>query len=150
MGQSLVQNYLHLVFSTRYRKPLIDTTIELRLNNYLAGICDNLECPSIKIGGHLDHIHIACSLSKKIALIDFLEELKKSSSKWIKKQGVKYENFYWQGGYGAFSVSPSEIDQLVLYIQNQHLHHQKTSFQDEYRALLKKYKVEYDERYIWD
>lgn len=150
MGQSLVQNYLHLVFATRYRKPLIDAIIETKLHEYMDGICDNLDSPAIKIGGHFDHIHIACSLSKKIALVDFLEELKKSSSKWLKKQGEKYENFFWQGGYGAFSVSPSQIDQLVLYIQNQHEHHQKMSFQEEYRELLKKYKVEYDERYVWD
>jgi REP element-mobilizing transposase RayT len=150
MGQSLVKNYIHLVFSTKYREPLIDEAIESELYAYLGGICNQLECQPIKIGGFTDHIHILCMLSKKTALMKLVEELKSHSSKWIKTKGENYLNFYWQGGYGAFSVNPAEMDVVVRYIENQKEHHRKKSFQEEYRAFLKKYKVEYDERYVWD
>ena len=89
-------------------------------------------------------------LSKKIALVKLVEEVKGHSSKWIKTKGAGYENFYWQDGYGAFSVNPSEIDKVIDYIARQHEHHSRKGFQDEYRAFLKKYLVEYDERYVWD
>ena len=150
MGQSLVKNYIHLVFSTKYREPLIDEAIESELYAYLGGICNQLECQPIKIGGFTDHIHILCMLSKKTALMKLVEELKSHSSKWIKTKGENYRNFYWQGGYGAFSVNPAEMDVVVRYIENQKQHHRKKIFQEEYRGFLKKYKVEYDERYVWD
>jgi REP element-mobilizing transposase RayT len=89
-------------------------------------------------------------LSKKIALMKLMEELKSHSSKWIKTKGPGYENFYWQDGYGAFSVNPSQVDRVIAYIANQHEHHSKKTFQDEYCTFLKKYKVEYDEKYVWD
>ena len=79
-----------------------------------------------------------------------VEEIKKSSSKWIKTVDEKYKDFYWQDGYGVFSVNPAEIDVVIAYIQNQEVHHTKRSFQDEYRLFLKKYNVEYDEKYVWD
>ena len=150
MGQSLVKNYIHLVLSTKYREPLIDEAIESELYAYLGGICNQLECQPVKIGGFTDHIHILCMLSKKTALMKLVEELKSHSSKWIKTKGEIYLNFYWQGGYGAFSVNPAEMDVVVRYIENQKEHHRKKSFQEEYRAFLKKYEVEYDERYVWD
>ncbi len=150
MGQSMVQNYLHIVFSTKNRATLIDDKIEDDLHAYLGGICNNLACQPIKIGGYTDHIHILCLLSKKIALTKFLEELKSHSSKWIKLRGEEYRNFYWQDGYGAFSINPTEVEAVVNYIANQKEHHSKKTFQDEYRAFLKKYRVEYDERYVWD
>jgi hypothetical protein len=89
-------------------------------------------------------------LSKKIALMKLLEEVKSHSSKWMKTKSDDLKNFYWQDGYGAFSVNPSEVDAVIAYIGNQHEHHTKKSFQEEYRAFLNKYKVEYDERYVWD
>ena len=79
-----------------------------------------------------------------------LEELKSHSSKWIKTKGKEYSNFYWQDGYGAFSVNPYEVDKVIKYIDNQHEHHSKKTFQDEYRAFLKKYQIDYDEKYVWD
>lgn len=79
-----------------------------------------------------------------------VEEIKSHSSKWIKTKGVDYENFYWQNGYGAFSVNPSQVDIVIAYINNQHEHHRKKSYQEEYRTILKKYKVDYDEKYVWD
>ena len=150
MGQSLVKNYIHLVFSTKNRVPLINQGVESFLHPYLGGICNKLKCPVIKIGGYTDHVHILCLLSKKIALVKLLEDLKTHSSKWIKTQKDGLENFYWQDGYGAFSVNPSEVDTVIQYISNQHAHHAKRTFQEEYRAFLKKYKIEYDEKYVWD
>ena len=89
-------------------------------------------------------------LSKKIALMNLLEVLKSHSSKWIKTKNESLSNFYWQDGYGAFSVNPSQVDIVMAYIENQREHHRKKTFQEEYRAFLKKYKIDYDERYVWD
>ena len=150
MPQSIAYNYLHITFSTKYREPLIDEAIEEELFKYIGGICKNLECNPIKVGGYRDHIHILCVLSRKIALMNLLEEIKSHSSKWIKTKGDQYKNFYWQRGYGSFSVNPAEIDVVVRYIENQAEHHKKKTFQDEYIAFLKKYNAEYDERYLWD
>jgi REP element-mobilizing transposase RayT len=150
MSQSLVKNYIHIVFSTKYRQPLIHPPIEAELHSYLGGECNRLECQSIKVGGFTDHIHVLCMLSKKIALMKLVEEIKSHSSKWIKTKGDDYSNFYWQDGYGAFSVNPAQVDAVIQYIANQHEHHSKKTFQDEYRAILKKYGMEYDERYVWD
>ena len=150
MGQSLVKNYIHIVFSTKYRQPLIHQTEEHELYSYLGGICNKLGCQVIKVGGYTDHIHILCMLSKKITLMKLLEELKSHSSKWIKTKGEAYTNFYWQDGYGAFSVNPGEVEIVINYITNQKEHHSKKTFQDEYKVFLKKYDVAYDERYVWD
>lgn len=150
MGQSLVKNYIHIIFSTKLRVPLILESIENELYSYIGGICKQLECYPVKIGGYIDHIHILCLLSKKIPLMKLLEEIKAHSSKWIKTKDDTLKKFYWQNGYGAFSVNPYKIDKVVEYIENQKEHHRKKTFQDEYRAFLKKYKVEFDERYIWD
>mgnify|MGYP000985830904 CR=1 FL=1 len=150
MGQSLNKIYVHLVFSTKYREPLITDLIKDELFSYLGGICKNLECNPIQVGGHKDHVHILCLLSKKIALMDWLEKVKSNSSKWMKTKGAEFENFYWQNGYGAFSVNPTEIETVKNYILHQEEHHEKKTFQQEFLAFLKKYDVEYDERYVWD
>lgn len=150
MGQSLVKNYVHITFSTKNRVPLISEEIEKELYSYISGICKNLECYPIKVGGFYDHVHILTSLSKKIALMVLLEKVKANSSKWIKTKSDSLKKFYWQNGYGAFSVNPYEIDKVILYIENQKEHHRKKTFQNEYRGFLKKYNVEYDEKYIWD
>jgi len=150
MSQSLVKNYLHIVFSTKRRQKLIDESMEGELYAYLGGICKRLACQPVIIGGHCDHVHILCLLSKNLMLAKLLEEVKSHSSKWVKTKGGLYKNFYWQDGYGAFSVNPSEVDAVIDYISKQKEHHVKRSFQDEYRAFLKKYRVEYDERYVWD
>ena len=150
MPQSLVKNYIHIVFSTKYRKPLMDKPIQKKLHAYLAGICAQLECYPIEVGGVEDHIHILCSLSKKVRLFELVKEVKQNSSKWVKTQGLQYQNFYWQIGYGAFSVNPAQVDIVERYIQNQEEHHRKKSFKGELREFLDKYDVEYDERYVWD
>jgi len=150
MAQSLVKNYIHIVFSTKHRYPFIDETIENELFNYLGGVCKNLECQPITVGGHADHVHILCLLSRKITLAKLLEEIKSHSSKWIKTKGENYRNFYWQDGYGAFSVNPREIDIVVKYISTQREHHSKKTFQREFMKFLEEYKVEFDERYLWE
>ena len=150
MGQSLVKNYVHIVFSTLHRLPIIYPPYNLELYSYLGGVCNRLESPVMKIGGYYDHVHILCMLSKKIALMDLLEEIKSHSSKWMKTKDMSLQNFYWQNGYGAFSVNPAEVGRVITYIDRQNDHHRQKTFQQEYRTYLKKYKVEYEERYVWD
>ena len=125
MPQSLSKVYTHIIFSTKHRKNLIDDKIDHDLYNYIGGICKELECNPIQVGGHKNHIHLLCLLSRKIALMTLVQEVKQSSSKWIKTINERYSNFYWQEGYGVFSVSPINVSKVIAYIQNQHRHHQK-------------------------
>ena len=150
MSQSLSKICVHIIFSTKYRQPIIDEKIEEELWNYLGGVCNELECVSIKVGGYVDHVHILCVLSKKITAMKLLQEVKRSSSLWIKTKGKEYEDFYWQDGYAIFSVNPYELDVVIRYIAHQKAHHENKDFKRELRSFLKKYNVEYDEKYIWD
>jgi len=151
MPQSLVQIYVHLVFSTKHCQPFLrDPAVRERTHAYLVGICKNQESPSLRIGGVEDHVHILCRLSKTLDVSALVRELKRDSSKWIKTQDPQFSDFQWQEGYGAFSASPAHVDALVEYIANQTEHHLKESFQDEFRRLCKKYGIEIDERYVWD
>jgi len=150
MAQLLVKNYLHIVFSTKYRLPLISGEIEEEVFRYLGGICKNIECFPLAVGGYLDHVHILCNLSKKITLIKLMEEVKSESSKWVKTLSSELEHFYWQRGYAAFSVAPAQIERVNNYILNQKKHHQKTGYPDELRFMLQKNQMDYDERYLWD
>lgn len=149
MGQSLVKNYIHIVFSTKYREPLIHPPLESELHSYIAGICNKLECYSVIVGGHTDHVHILCMLSKKIALMKLVEEVKSHSSKWIKTKDESLKNFYWQDGYGAFSVNPRGIDKVKDYINKQYEHHTGESFQEEYKRFLEEHSAAFDYRYVW-
>jgi len=150
MPQSLSKVYVHLIFSTKHRQSLIDDDIKTSLFEYLGGICRGLECNPVIVGGYHDHVHILCLLSRKITQMKLLEEVKKQSSKWIKTKGEAYSNFYWQDGYGIFSVNPGEMDVVVKYIGNQEEHHRHRIFQEEFRAFLEKYKIDFDERYVWN
>lgn len=150
MPQSLASILVHVVFSTKHRQPLIKPEIEEELFKYMSAICREYESPAIAINGTEDHVHMLISLSRKMALSDLIEEVKKSSSKWIKTKGTAYRKFYWQNGYGAFSIGQSSVEKLKRYIAKQKDHHQKQTFQDEYRAFLELYNIEYDERYVWD
>jgi REP element-mobilizing transposase RayT len=151
MSQSLVQIYLHLVFSTKNRFPFLkDPEFRPRVHAYLAGICRNLDCPSLRTGGVEDHVHILCRFGKGIALKDLLRDLKRDSSIWVKVEEPRLREFHWQVGYGAFSVSPAHVEELIQYIANQDEHHRHETYQDELRRLCKKYGVEIDERYVWD
>jgi putative transposase len=150
MGQSLVQIYTHIVFSTKHRQSLITPLIEHELHRYIGGVCKALECYPVIVGGYCDHLHILCLLSKKVAVVKLVSEIKTSSSKWVKMRGDSFADFYWQDGYGAFSVRSAEVDFLKGYIERQHKHHSECTFQNEYRSLLKNYQIEFDERYVWD
>jgi REP element-mobilizing transposase RayT len=151
MPQSLAQIYLHLVFSTKGRQPfLADHAIREQLHAYLSGACRNLDSSSLEIGGVEDHVHILCRHSRNHSVAELVRDLKRESSKWLKLQASRLRDFQWQGGYGAFSVSPTHIAPLRRYIADQESHHRKESFQDEFRRLLKKYNLDYDERYVWD
>lgn len=115
MAQSLSHVYVHITFSTKDRLPLIDNEIKPRLIEYLGGVCKELDCTPLQVGGTNNHVHILCMLSKKITQKKLLEEVKKSSSKWIKTVAPKYRKFYWQKGYGIFSVNPSEVNIAIEY-----------------------------------
>jgi REP element-mobilizing transposase RayT len=151
MAQSLTQVYLQIVFSTRDRAALLqDVDFRNRTHAYLAGICRNLDCPTIVVGGVADHVHLLCRMSKNLSIADFLRDVKRDSSKWIKGESPLLSDFHWQNGYGAFSISPSHVEAVKRYIANQEEHHKTETFQDEYRRLLRKYGIEFDERYVWD
>lgn len=150
MPQSFVRTPLHIVFSTKHRQPLIKPPHDTALHAYIAGICNSLDCTALKVGGYFDHVHILCLLSKKISIVALLEEVKSSSSKWMKTRDESLKEFYWQAGYGAFAVSPWQVDAVIKYIANQHEHHHKNTFEDEYRAFLQNYKMDYNEDYMWD
>ena len=154
MSQSLSQLYTHIIYSTKHRETfLADKPFAQEVHAYLSGICRNLNSPSILVGGAADHIHILCNLARDITIQDFLRELKRESTKWIKRtktESLYLSKFSWQAGYGAFSISPSHVGPLKRYILNQEEHHKRENFQDELRRFLRKYGVQYDERYIWD
>lgn len=150
MPQSLSQIYLHVVFSTKLRKPWLDPPIRPRLFAYTATVLNNLGCVPTEVGGYSDHLHILCSLSRTMSPAQLVEEIKKPTSKWMKSQGESFQDFYWQSGYGAFSVSRSNLGEVREYIMRQVEHHRTMTFQDEFRKLLDAHGVEFDERYVWD
>jgi REP element-mobilizing transposase RayT len=150
MPQSLAHVLIHTIFSTKNRQPFIDDNIAPELYDYLGGTCHKLGCTPLKVGGYNDHIHILCGLSRTIAIMDLMEEVKKRSSKWIKGKSEQYNGFYWQDGYAVFSVNPTQAPAVIRYIETQREHHSQMSFQDECRGFFRKYKVEWDERYVWD
>jgi len=150
MAQSLSKILLHLVFSTKYRANIIPQEIEKELHAYLAASCRANGSNAFRVGGTANHVHIACTLPRTMTISKLLEEIKTSSSKWMKKQHIECKNFSWQTGYGAFSLGESQLETLIKYIDKQHEHHEKLNFKDEFRNFLQKYKMEYNEKYIWD
>jgi putative transposase len=150
MSQSLVKNLIHLVYSTKERQPWIGRVHSDGLFAYQAGIYKEWESPPPVIGGVQDHVHSLFALSKNHALKKIVEEVKKGSSKWMKIDGPRNLDFHWQAGYGAFSVSQSNLEEVKLYIENQEEHHRKMSFQDELRALFGRHGIKFDERFVWD
>jgi REP element-mobilizing transposase RayT len=150
-GQSLVQIYVHLVFSTKNRAPFLrDLKLRTDLHAYLAGALNDQGSPAIEVGGVEDHVHCLCRLAKTLDVSTLVAELKRESSKWVKEVAPRLSDFYWQNGYGAFSISPSHLDRLIQYIRNQEDHHRKESFQDEFRRLCRIYKSPLNELYVWD
>lgn len=147
MPQSLVKILVHIVFSTKDRRNTIPQNLEPRLYGYIAGIIANNQCRLIICGGTSNHIHLLVSIGRA-DLRELIGHINRDSSKWMKENGVK--EFYWQRGYGAFSIGESQVPDLSRYIAHQKEHHGKLEYQDEFRALCRKYVVEIDERYCWD
>jgi REP element-mobilizing transposase RayT len=150
MPQSLAFVLVHVVFSTKDRAPVLNASVRPALYSYLATVARNAKCECYRVGGIADHVHLAVRLSRTTNVAEIVEQLKSSSSKWLKTQSSDLSRFAWQRGYGAFSVGPADLSALIDYIDTQEMHHQQQSFQDEFRAFLKKYGVEFDERYLWD
>ena len=148
MSQSLANILIHVIWSTKERRPLISDSLRAGLHGYMAGILKKIESPALIINSVSDHVHVLCQLSKNLPAAKLVEEVKKSSSKWMKEEGAS--DFAWQNGYGVFSVSQSNVPDVRKYIEGQPEHHQKRDFKDEFREFCKKYNVPLDERYVWD
>jgi len=150
MPQSLARLYVHLIFSTKHRERLITDAVRDSLHAYMAAVLQNLGCPPVLINSVEDHVHILFELARTVSVSQAVEDVKKSSSKWIKTRGAEFTGFAWQAGYGAFAVSQSNVPAVRDYIAGQREHHRVKSFQEEYRAFLEKHCVAFDERYVWD
>jgi len=150
MPQSLSHIIIHLVFSTKDRAPFLNDAVRPQLHAYLAGVSRNAGCESFRVGGTVDHVHLAIRFSRTITIAELVETLKTSSSKWLKSKSSELAEFGWQRGYAVFSVGPGDLDLLIHYIDHQEEHHMRKSFKEEYSAFLTKYGVPFDERYVWD
>jgi REP element-mobilizing transposase RayT len=151
MPQSLAKVIVHIVFSTKNRTPwLRDVDLRKELYAYQGTILKKIDSPALLINGVEDHIHILCLLSRKVAIMDLVQEVKTETSKWLKTRTPSCRDFHWQGGYAVFSVSESKIEEVKRYIANQEAHHRRMSFQDEFREMCKRHGMDLDERYAWD
>jgi len=150
MAQSLSRVLLHVVFSTKGRRLYIPPDLGPELYAYLASVCRTMGCDAYRVGGEEEHVHIASSLARTIAVSDLVGELKRSSSAWLKARDDRCRDFRWRAGYGVFSVGQSELDNLIRYIENQKEHHATRSFEEEIIDLFDRNDIEYDERYLWD
>jgi REP element-mobilizing transposase RayT len=148
--QSLSKVILHLVFSTKNREPWLDLDVRPRIHAYLATICRDLGAELVRVGGVADHVHVVMTLPRTLSQARMIEQIKKTSSKWIKTRDPRYRGFFWQRGYGAFSVSSSQLAAVLKYVDAQKQHHRTRTFQEEYRDLLRRHRVDFDERYVWD
>lgn len=150
MAQSLAKIYVHLIFSTKNREPTIPDHLRPTLHSYMGGILRDNECVPVEINTEPDHAHVLFILARTEALSDGVGHLKKGATNWLHEQAENLGGFYWQNGYGAFSVSQSGVDDVQTYIREQREHHRRLLFQEEFRGILKKYKIEFDERYVWE
>lgn len=150
MPQSLSKVLIHIILSTKDREPFLDSDVRPRMHAYLATMCRDLGGELVRIGGVADHVHIVTTLPRTLSQAEIIGQRKKASSKWITKVHTHYRPFFWQRGYGAFSVSPSQLDAVLQYVDDQQEHHRTRTFQEEYRELLRKHGVDFDERYVWD
>ena len=150
MPQSLARNLVHLVFSTKNREPALTEAVRVPLCAYASAVLRDLDSHVIAMNAWLDHVYILFTLSKNHALAQVVMEVKRATSKWIKTQGTGFAKFHWQSGYGAFSIGQSGVEDVKAYIANQAEHHRVKSFEEEFRSFLKRYEMEFDERYVWD
>ena len=151
MPQSLAKILVHVVFSTKDRRPFLrDKSLREELHRYLGGILAHHDCQPLIIGGVEDHVHLLTTLSRTGTAAEMVKEAKRGSSLWLKTKTPDLRDFAWQNGYGIFSIGFSQVDAVRNYIAGQEEHHRKVSFQDEFREFLKRYEVVFDERYVWD
>jgi REP element-mobilizing transposase RayT len=151
MPQSLSNVLVHITFSTKGRRAILRPgDLRAEMHKYLGGVSNSLDCPPLIVGGTQDHVHVLARQARTISLADWIKELKRGSSIWAKTKDPALESFQWQAGYGAFSVSQSQLARVQRYIAGQDEHHRKLSFQEEFRELLRRHAVEFDERYVWD
>ena len=151
MPQSLARLWTHLIFSTKDRHPFLsDPKIRADMHRYLATVLRSHDCEVVIVGGCADHIHALFALSRNYSIAAMVKETKRTSSAWVKRIKRHYSKFHWQAGYGAFSVSHSNLAQVQRYIERQEEHHRRRTFQDEFREILGRYQIEFDERYLWD
>jgi len=150
MAQSLSKIYVHLIFSTKHRERTLTDEVRPDLHSYMGGTLKGLGCLPVEINTEPDHLHALFILGRTVALSDVVGQLKKSSNDWLRGHGPQFVSFFWQTGFGAFSVSQSQVQGVRTYILNQREHHRVKTFQEEFRAFLNAYEVEYDERYVWD
>ncbi len=151
MPQSLANILVHTIFSTKDRHPYLrDKPLREELHRYLGGILTNIACPPIIVGGAEDHVHLLNGLSRTCEPAAMVKELKRGSSLWLKTKAPEMKDFAWQSGYGIFSIGFSQIEMTRKYIERQEEHHRTVSFQDELREFLRRYEVQFDERYVWD
>ena len=150
MPQSLSKVILHIIFSTKNREPWLESNVRPRVHAYLATICRDLGAELVRVGGVVDHVHIVTTLPRTVSQAQLVEQIKKASSKWIKALDPRYRGFFWQRGFAVFSVSPSQLDAVLQYIETQREHHRTRTFQEEYRELLRRHGVDFNERYLWE
>jgi putative transposase len=150
MPQSLSLVLIHVIFSTKDRRPFFSPEIRPKLHAYLATVTRNAGCEAYRVGGVTDHVHLAIRLSRTVTIAKLIENLKTASSKWLKVQAPDLDIFSWQRGYGCFSVGPTDLETLCAYIDRQEEHHKKRTFKEEFEMFLKKYGMNYDEAYVWD
>jgi len=151
MPQSLAKILVHAVFSTKDRRPFLrDKNLREELYRYIGGILNRLDCQPVIVGGVEDHVHLLGALARTLAAAEMGKEVKRGSSLWLKTKAQDLHDFAWQSGYGIFSIGFSQVRTVRDYIAGQEEHHRKVTFQDEFRELLRRYELEFDERYVWD
>jgi len=149
MAQSLCKIYLHIIFHVKNVGPTISNDHLTRLHSYIGQLVNSTGCQVLKVGGVADHVHVLCLLSRDQSVSHLVEEIKRNSSRWLKTLSSRYQEFSWQGGYAAFSVSQSIVEKTMDYIDQQEEHHRKLTFKEEYLQFLKQYNIQYDERYVF-
>jgi REP element-mobilizing transposase RayT len=150
MPQSLAQLYVHLIFSTKNRERWLTPDIRPEVHAYMGGILNRHDCMPVEINSEPDHVHILFRLGRTIAVSEAVANVKKGTTDWLRARSPEFAGFYWQGGYGAFSVSQSGVEEVRAYIREQQEHHRRRTFQEEFLEFLRRYGVDYDERYLWD
>lgn len=150
MARTYTNLLTHIIFSTKGRQRFITDEIKPRLHSYIGGIVRELHGTAYSVGGVSDHVHLLVSMPPAISISDAVRTIKTNSTRWIKQQDDALSNFEWQSGYGAFSVSQSNMNDVVKYIAEQDEHHRTQTFQEEYLTFLKRHGIEYDNRYVFD